>query len=284
MGGNLTPLTPDELSHAAQAEIAQSRGRQKSQTPDRPVQTWLWIMVALIVLLTFAAGAIAGFLGGRWYERNHQTPSPPPLVDVYWLLGAQPVESDGIVYLTSIYPNGPAQTAGIEENDQLLDIEGEATLSADDVSSILSGYEPGDTVLVTIERAHRRMQFYVVLGLITASTAPPVTLVPTEPPYILPPDQLEDARLGIYYRMLQPGDPFAVAEGALIITLPGSETPALRAGLAPGDIITHVGGLQVTTRSPLEVVLDSFYAGETVTLSINRAGADLELRATLAGD
>lgn len=117
-----------------------------------------------------------------------------------------------------------------------------------------------------------------------AIVGPPLTIepmaIPPDPP--LPPiGGQEEARLGVYYRMLEPGDPFEVSEGALVITLLGSGTPAEQAGLQPGDIITQVGREDLHAAFTLGDALWSYSAGEPVSLRVFRDGGSLTLRARL---
>ncbi|HPV08493.1 MAG TPA: PDZ domain-containing protein, partial [Aggregatilineales bacterium] len=91
----------------------------------------------------------------------------------------------------------------------------------------------------------------------------------------------QSGRLGISYRMLQPGDPFPVAEGALVIRTLDERAPAALAGLRPGDIIIEVDGVPVTSWNALEDTLAGFGAGERVRLVIIRAGEEMSLTAEL---
>ncbi len=255
-------LTPEE------------KGRMEPEAAgaERGTPTWLWTMVALIVLVTFAGGGIAGFLGGRLYERNHSRANFP---DTYWLLGAQLADRDGGVILETLYPGWPAHIAGLQDGDRLVSLDGEPTNSAGQARRILSRYAPGNAVLVTYERNHRFGAATVILGIAQPLTGPPL---PPEPVIItLPPVQggYQEARLGVYYRMLIPGDPFAVSEGALILTLLEGSTPAEEAGLRPGDIITQVGSETITQSNTLGDALSRFSAGERVTLRVDRAGQEM---------
>ena len=53
-----------------------------------------------------------------------------------------------------------------------------------------------------------------------------------------------------------------------------------RAGVQPKDIITNVGGYDVTSVSVLTRVLRKFEAGETTTITVFRSGAELHLEVT----
>lgn len=70
------------------------------------------------------------------------------------------------------------------------------------------------------------------------------------------------------------------AQGAVITEVaPG--TPAEKAGLQRGDVITAVNGTKLNGQTPLGSVLDPLKPGDTVTLTVNRNGETKTLTATL---
>jgi len=203
----------------------------------------------------------------------------PPRDDLEWLLGAELVEQTGQVYFSTITAGGPAANAGIEAGDRLVALERQAVGSTEQLARILAGYEIGDLVRVEVDHRHRIEQYQLYLGLYTpVVSATPVTLVTpvvviSPPP---PPSSSQgDARLGVYYRMLAENDPFAVADGALIITA-WAGGAAEEAGLQPGDIITEVAGRQLSQDYTLQQALDNLGGGQRVTLKVWRAAAGQE--------
>ncbi|MBN1312630.1 MAG: PDZ domain-containing protein [Anaerolineae bacterium] len=242
---------------------------------------WLWTIVGVIVLVALAGGGIAGFEFGRQYEREHSTGSCA-YQDTYWLLGASLVDRSQEVYWENIAVDGPADTAGIKEGDRLVAIDGEAINTSRQARNILKGYSVGEQVNLTVERKNRFEQYYIILGHIypcpVAPTYPPVIIAP--PPQ--PPDTYEDARLGVYYRTIQSDDPFAVNNGALIITV-WSDSPAENAGLEAADIITKVGSRSLTRSYTLADALDRYSVGDRVSLSVwdHRTGNIVKLSVRL---
>jgi S1-C subfamily serine protease len=59
-------------------------------------------------------------------------------------------------------------------------------------------------------------------------------------------------------------------------------TPAAKAGLRPHDIITAVDGQAINQNHDLSTVIEMHQPGQTVTLSIFRAGQKLTLHVKLA--
>jgi S1-C subfamily serine protease len=280
MSKELTPQEKDRRASLAAEGRLPRHEEPVPQSSDGATPAWLWGLVAIIVLISLAAGGIAGFMGGRWYERNHSTPVPV-VTDASWMLGAQMFDQNGAVYLVGVVPGGPSDLAGIVENDQIDSIDGESIDSAAQVRQIVSRHSTGDSILVTIERNYRYNQYTVVLGVYSPVIVGVTSVPPTQTYPAPPPGQYADARLGIYYRMLEPGDPFEVNEGALIVSLLGTNNPAEMAGLQIGDIILQVNGQPVTGDSNLETVLDRFSGGETVTIEYFGDGAKRSVNVTL---
>ncbi|HYX10357.1 MAG TPA: PDZ domain-containing protein, partial [Candidatus Acidoferrum sp.] len=60
---------------------------------------------------------------------------------------------------------------------------------------------------------------------------------------------------------------------------PGS--PAEKAGIKDGDIVTSVEGITIDTDHPLDAVLTQFAPGRTVTVEVYRNGSTVKLQVTL---
>lgn len=54
------------------------------------------------------------------------------------------------VYITSVFADTPAEDAGIEKGDVILEIDGQAVGNMDEMAEVLSDYEPGDKVTISI--------------------------------------------------------------------------------------------------------------------------------------
>jgi S1-C subfamily serine protease len=271
MSEETAPQLPDSERLPESAPAQESSG-----------QNWLWIMVGVVVLISLAAGGIAGFTFGRLYEQSHSAIDDDYL---YLLLGASVTQRADGVYLERVATSGPAYSAGLLEGDRLERIGRERIESEAQVKRLLADYRPGDEVLITVERTPWVNQYAVTLGYylvyIEYTVEPPIEPLPINPP--LPqPNTYEEARLGVYYRMLEAGDPFGVDDGALIVSV-WNGGAAAQAGLDPGDIITGVGGLPVAGSSDLGMVLDNFRVGDSVRLTVYSGGTHQNVRVTLGG-
>jgi S1-C subfamily serine protease len=250
------------MSQDTESDIASPAPQASSTSPS-----WLWTAVGVIVLVALAGGGIAGFEYGRRYERENGA-GPCTYQDTYWLLGARLADRDQAVYWESIASDSPAEAAGIEEGDRLVAIGDQPVNKASEARSIFEGYGAGSQITLTIERHNRFEQRIIMLGYIypcpvIPPTYPPVIVVP--PPQ--PSDTYSDARMGVYYRTIQAGDPFAVSDGALIITV-WSGSPAEKSGLEAADIVTKVGNRKLTRSYTLDDALDRYFAGDRVSLSV----------------
>ena len=61
-------------------------------------------------------------------------------------------------------------------------------------------------------------------------------------------------------------------------------TPAGKAGLRPGDVITSLNGIKTQRQAQLKHALGPLYAGEEVKISVRRGKKTLDLKATLTGE
>lgn len=236
---------------------------------------WRWITLAIAIL-----AGILGFVGGRAYERSTR-------YDVYWLLGATiSADIDG-PYFDVVYPGGPASLAGLQHGDHLGAIDGRPVTTAAQARRIIGQHVPGDVVQINIRRDGYVDLVPVTLGFLVVVRPEPVdpTVIvwPSEPPP--PPFQgtWQEGKLGVYYRLIESGDPFGVDHGALIITVwPGG--PADQAGLVAGDIVLEVDGDDITSYRTLENALEQFSPGDRVSLRVRTTeGQTRTVRVTLSG-
>lgn len=61
-------------------------------------------------------------------------------------------------------------------------------------------------------------------------------------------------------------------------------TPAQEAGIQRGDIIVQIDGKDITTMEELNEIKNAKKIGDTITLKINRAGKEIEVKVTLASN
>jgi putative serine protease PepD len=115
-------------------------------------------------------------------------------------------------------------------------------------------------------------------GSIGVGFAIPIEQVRTTAEQIL---QHGEARYPVIGAKVQTGD--ESGDGAEISSVDDG-TPAAKAGLEKGDIVTAVDGQRVTDGIGLIVAIRTHQPGEKVTFTVNHAGKDHEVRITLGGE
>ena len=68
------------------------------------------------------------------------------------------------VYVESVEEGGPAEEAGLEVGDIIIEVEGEAVTSVDEINTIKNTYSIGDTITLTIYRDGEYIDVSVTLG------------------------------------------------------------------------------------------------------------------------
>jgi hypothetical protein len=114
-----------------------------------------------------------------------------------------------------------------------------------------------------------------------AAAAPALAYV--EPPRVEGEAQAESARLGAGWRVWFGSVPEYSFEGpGLLLSGTSEGSPAERAGLLAGDVITQVGEIEVETIYDFMHALQTYKAGDVVLTRFQRDGAPHEVRVTLA--
>ena len=172
--------------------------------------------------------------------------------------------------VSQVAPDGPADEAGLEPGDIILTFDGEAIEMSSDLPHVVGLIAPGTEVDVQIIRDKRQRTIEVEVGGLDAD------------------DDIADAyrggsapnegggRLGIAVEeapedMLSRWD---LGGGVLVRSVqPGS--PADRAGLLPGDVITAVGSTPTRSVEAFRDAIASLEAGDSVPLRLMRRGSPL---------
>ncbi|HEX6106060.1 MAG TPA: trypsin-like peptidase domain-containing protein [Gemmatimonadales bacterium] len=113
----------------------------------------------------------------------------------------------------------------------------------------------------------------------------PITLASDVAQQVVETGRVTRAFLGIGFRDIDPptAEQFGlpVREG-VIVTLVGGDTPASRAGVRPGDIITRLEEVDITQGGDLRRALRARKPGEDVTLSVVRPSGEAKVRVRLS--
>jgi serine protease Do len=162
------------------------------------------------------------------------------------------------VIVTWVVRGEAGERAGIHEHDVILELNGKRVDSDREFTDAILGKTPGTKISLTIQRGKTKQNLTATLsarpfGLpLEVNGAPPGVGGP------LTPEDLEMAiaaanavpapRLGFYVvEMMQQLAAFFGAHQGLLVESVTPGTPAEKAGLKAGDVITRVNGIPVTT-------------------------------------
>ena len=182
------------------------------------------------------------------------------------------LEKSGVmfgVHVAGVEKNGPADTAGIKENDIIQKANGEKVRSAQVLVDIISELAPGAEVKIGLWRDGQAQEVKAALG--KREQREKIFREVQKKKYAFG----SGAFLGILLQELNPdlAPYFSVKanEGVLVMKVE-KDTPAEKAGLKAGDVIVKMGEKTVQGSADIHNALAELKKGDKVTLSVIRHG------------
>jgi C-terminal processing protease CtpA/Prc len=173
------------------------------------------------------------------------------------------------VGITQVVKDSPAEKAGLKKDDVILRFEGESVTSARKLTRLVGEASADQTVRLTISRGGSEQEVSARLAKhdgmqnVFRSAMPEIFRGTTPFPMKIDPGQIQinpgeggftfafggNRRIGVSTQSLtkQLADYFGVKDGGLLITSVNDNSPAAKAGLKAGDVITAVDGEKVTS-------------------------------------
>jgi serine protease Do len=252
---------------------------------------------------SFFAGAALFLVPAAMPVRAQQPPAPPAfreaqMPDTGWLgvsieevsqQKAQELKLPGVygVLVNEVGADSPAAKAGLKNGDVITDYEGQRVEGVIEFRRLVRETPPGRTAKLTVWRDTRSQTISLEVGKnpspnqeypfqnmfrrfgnLGPNTFPFGAPLPATP------------MLGIAGQDLsgQLGKYFGAPEGeGVLITNVESNSPAAKAGLEAGDVITKVDGNRVRTMAELRNQLRAKREAATVALSVMRKGSEMSL-------
>ena len=198
------------------------------------------------------------------------------------------------VEITMVDADAPAGKAGLREHDVILDFNGTAVESEEQLRRMIREVPPGRTVTLGISRDGVPMKVNAQLadhGTVVAQAFPRV-VVPTPRPPAFPrnsmdfpfPIQTYSSVLGVQTESLtrQLGEYFGVKDGeGVLVRSVEKNSAAEKAGLKAGDVIVKADNEKLTDRSDLSHILRNHRTGGKMTLVVMRDKHEQTLTVTL---
>ncbi|TCS39805.1 DegQ family serine endoprotease [Reinekea marinisedimentorum] len=187
-----------------------------------------------------------GWLGVEMY---------PPFNEDLELARSMGLERADGALIARVFPNSPAEAAGLKADDVLIEIDGHKVRRYADVPPLIGAFSPGDKVDLTVIRGGDKKEFRVVIGSLSNAQ-----LAQAEQGAL--PDHTADNPLNIIVSDVSGVNGVRVEE-----VQPG---PAQRAGMRKGDIITMMRNEFVESKGDFDRIVSNLPKNGAVAVRILR--------------
>ncbi len=189
-------------------------------------------------------------------------PTAPPVVTNRPMLGIQLQDSANGPVIREVVAGSPAEKAGLKVDDVLTKIGNTAVKDAQAASTAVQALNVGDEVSIEVTRDGKTVTVKATLAAATSiPTAPPMPTTSTRPMLGV---QLQDTDKGATIQEVATG------------------SPAEKAGLKVGDILTKIGDTTVKDAASASAAVQALKVGDEVSIEVTRDGKTVTVKATLA--
>jgi serine protease Do len=187
--------------------------------------------------------------------------------------------------VTQVIKDSPAEKAGLKKDDVILRFDGESVSSTRKLTRLVSESSPDQTVRITISRAGGEQEISAMLskhtmGNVLGASIRDDILKSIEKGWpVIKADDGDfnvfslgaNRRIGVNTQTLtkQLADYFGAKDGGVLITSVTENSPAAKAGLKAGDVITAIDGEKVDSSGDISRAINKKQDGE-VSLTVLR--------------
>jgi serine protease Do len=236
--------------------------------------------IVIVVLLAFVAGMMT------------VTPVVAKESDKAWLgvylqdinrdiREAMDLESSRGALIAGVVEDSPAEEAGIEEEDVVIEFEGEKIGGASSLTKLVNKHSPGDEITLKIVRDGKEKKVVVTLGkrpkdslYFSFEDEPYLDMAKKlKSPGVYSLSWTSGTRIGVMVQDLseQLGEYFGVEDGkGALITEVEEDMPAEKAGLKAGDVIVEADGDEVDDTQELREIISEKEEGDKVAIKVIR--------------
>ena len=190
--------------------------------------------------------------------------------------------------IVTVVEDGPAAKAGLQEDDRITAVDGQALDAENDLADLISSQKPGDATTLTVERSgDESLEITVVLGEHPENTEAAYLGVEYRPahgtmlrwnqidPDQQPPFQTPEDRETPFVQPFHIPPGVDMEQGAIVRNVT-ADSPAEAAGLNEGDVITAIDGESVAGPQAVVDAVVEHKPGDVVTLSVVSSDIDGE--------
>lgn len=234
------------------------------------------LVVVAVVALAVATGSAAFAQQEGWLGVMLQ-----PLTDE--LIQAMDLQkgTEGVL-IGDVVKGSPAETAGLQKGDVIVEMDGIKIDSADTAVQHVREKAPGDNVKVVVIREGKKEVITAVLGARPAEAEQKMTQQKEEQYYNLQIPRVDrvfkeagfgGGFLGLRIQSMTPdlASYFGVHEGILVLDVE-DDSPSAKAGLRGGDVIIKVDNQDVSDASDFREYIRDREPGQRVDLTFKRKG------------
>jgi S1-C subfamily serine protease len=192
------------------------------------------------------------------------------------------------VLISDVVTDSPADAAGVEKGDIIVEIEGRSISSADQAIEAVKAYAPGDKVKLVVLREGKREVLTAALGSRSAANKEVAendnganenneeyynVRIPRVERIIKEFRSERGGYLGVRVQDISAdlGSYFGVGEGEGVLVVDVTDgSPAGMAGIRDGDVIVKVGAEKITDSAQLVEAVREYKPGDKVDLTLKR--------------